>query len=67
MRSALTPLMDAARQPRCGFEGWFGQPEHSASRSRFRLYPRVGEVELEVAARAEALARRSKPLPQIIP
>ena len=46
------PLMEAARQLRCGFEGWFGQPEPSASRSRFRLYPRVGEVESEVAARA---------------
>ena len=61
------PLTDAAHQPRCGFEGWFGQPEPSASRSRFRLYPRVGEMESEVAARAEALARRSKPLSQIIP
>ena len=61
------PLTEAARQPRCGFEGWFGQPEPSASRSRFRLYPRVAEVESEVAARAEALARRSKPLSQIIP
>ena len=61
------PLTDVARQPRCGFEGWFGQPEPSASRSCFRLYPRVGEVESEVAARAEALARRSKPLSHIIP
>ena len=61
------PLTDAARQPRCGFEGWFGQPEPSASRSRFRLYPRVTEVESEVAARAEALACRFKPLSQIIP
>ena len=61
------PLTEAAHQPRCGFEGWFGQPEPSASRSRFRLYPRVAEVDSEVAARAEALARRSKPLSQIIP
>ena len=60
------PLTEAARQQCCGFEGWFGQPDPSASRSRFRLYPRVGEVESEVAARAEALARRSKPLFQII-
>ena len=56
------PLSDDARQPRCGFEGWFGQPESFASRQHFRLYPRVGEVESEVEARAEALARRSKPL-----
>ena len=61
------PLTEAAHQPRCSFEVWFGQPEPSASRSRFRLYPRVAEVESEVAARAEALARRSKPLSQIIP
>ena len=57
------PLSDAARQPRCGFEGWFGQPESVASRQHFRLYPRVGEVE----AHAEALARRSKPLSQLLP
>ena len=57
------PLSDVARQPRCGFEGWFGQPESVASRQHFRLYPRVGEVE----ARAEALARRSKPLSQLLP
>ena len=50
------PLLDDARQPRCGFESWFGQPESFASRPHFRLYPRVGVVELEVAARAEALA-----------
>ena len=56
-------LSDDARQPRCDFEGWFGQPESFASRHLFRLYPRVKEVESEVEARAEALARRSKPLP----
>ena len=61
------PLSDAARHPRCGFESWFGQPEAPASRQRFRLYPRVTEVESEVAARSEALARRTKPLSQIIP
>ena len=61
------PLTDTAHQPCCGFEGWFGQSEPSASWSRFQLYPRVGEVESEVAARAEALARRSKPLSQITP
>ena len=49
------PLSDNARPPRCGFEAWFGQPESSSSRQRFRLYPRVAEVESEVVARAEAL------------
>ena len=61
------PLSDDAHQPRCGFEGWFGQPESFASRQYFRMYPRVGEVELEVEARAEVLARRSKPLSQLLP
>ena len=61
------PLVDSARAPRCGFEAWFGQPEATASRQRFRLYPRVAEVQSEVAARSEALARRSKPLSHIIP
>ena len=61
------PLLDAGRPPRCGFEAWFGQPESAASRQHFRLYPRVAEVESEVAARSEALARRSKPLSHIIP
>ena len=60
------PLGDS-RRPRCEFEGWFGQPECSASRPRFRLYPRVGEVESEVVARTEALARRAKPLSQLLP
>ena len=61
-------LLDDSCQPRCDFEGWFGQPECSASRPRFRLYPRVGEVESEVTARAaEALARQSKPLSQLLP
>ena len=61
------PLLDDSRPPRCEFEGWFGQQEYSASRPRFRLYPRVGEVESEVAARAGALVCRSKPLSQILP
>ena len=39
------PLSDPARQPRCGFESWFGQPESTASKQRFQLYPRVAEVE----------------------
>ena len=61
------PLSDAARQLRCGFEAWFGQPESTASKQRFWLYPRVTEVESEVAARSEALDRRTKPLSHIIP
>ena len=62
----LRPLFDA-RAPRCGFEAWFGQPEAAASRQRFRMYPRVVEVQEEVAARSEALARRAKPLSRVIP
>ena len=61
------PVADAARQPRCEFEAWFGQPEASASTQRFCLYPRVAEVESEVAARTEALAHRTKPLSHILP
>ena len=61
------PVADAAHLPRCGLEAWFGQPESSASKQRFWLYPRVAEVESEVYARAEALARRSKPLSHILP
>ena len=60
------PLSDA-RAPRCGFEAWFGQPEAAASRQRFRMYPRVAEVQEEVAARSGALARRAKPLSRVIP
>ena len=61
------PAADATHPPGCGFEAWFGQPPSSSSRQRFRLYPRVTEVESEVSARAEALARRSKPLSQVLP
>ena len=60
------PLFDA-RAPRCGFEAWFGQPEAAASRRCFRMYPRVAEVQEEVVARSEALARRAKPLSRVIP
>ena len=60
------PLFDA-RAPRCGFEAWFGQPEAAASKQRFRMYPRVAEVQEEVAARSEALARLAKPLSRVIP
>ena len=56
-----------AKAPRCGFEAWFGQPEAAASRQRFRMYPRVAEVQEEVAARSEALARRAKPLSRVLP
>ena len=60
------PLFDV-RAPRCGFEAWFGQHEATASKQRFRRYPRVAEVLEEVAARSEALARRAKPLSRVIP
>ena len=60
------PLLDNPRPPRCEFEGWFGQPEVSASRPRFRLYPRVGEVESGVTAKASSLVRCSKPLSSIL-
>ena len=36
-------------------------------KQRFRMYPRVAEVQEEVAARLEALARRAKPLSRINP
>ena len=29
------PLLNDSRLPRCEFEGWFGQPEYSASRPHF--------------------------------
>ena len=60
-------MLDTTRPPRCGFEAWFGKPEATASKQRFRLYPRVAEVQSEVAARSESLARRPKPLSHIIP
>ena len=60
------PLFDP-KAPRCGFEAWFGQPEAAASKQRFRMYPRVAEVQEEVAARSKSLARLSKPLSRVIP
>ena len=63
---ASRPLFDP-KAPKCEFEAWFGQPEAAASKQRFRLYPRVAEVQEEVAARSESLARRSKPLSRVIP
>ena len=59
-------LLDVDRPPRCEFEGWFGQPGVPAFRPCFRLYPRVGEVESEVTAKACSLTRRSKPLSFIL-
>ena len=63
---ASCPLFDA-KAPHCEFEAWFGQPEASASRQRFRMYPRVAEVLEEVAARSESLACRSRPLSRVVP
>ena len=60
------PLFDE-RAPRCGFEAWFGQPEAAASKQRFCMYPRVAEVQEEVAARSEALACSAKLLSRVIP
>ena len=60
------PLFDP-KAPRCSFEAWFGQKETAASTQRFRMYPRIAEVQEEVAARSESLARRSKPLSRVIP
>ena len=60
------PLFDP-KAPRCGFEAWFGQPVAAASKQHFRMYPRVAEVQEEVTARSESLARRSKPLSRVIP
>ena len=62
----FSPLLNDSRPPRCEFEGWFGQPEASAARPLFRLYPRVAEVESEVKAKAASLARRAKPLSSIL-
>ena len=60
------PLLDDSRPPRSELEGWFGQSEASGARPRFRLYPRVAEVESEVTAKAGSLARLSKPLSSIL-
>ena len=40
--------------------------QRSTCRPRFRLYPRVGEVESEVTAKASSLTPRSKPLSSIL-
>ena len=62
------PVSDSAPPPRCGFESWFDpSPASSSSRPRYRVYPRVDAVESEVADRAAALHRRSKPLSAVLP
>ena len=62
------PVSDSAPPPRCGFESWFDPyPASSSSRPRYRVYPRVDAVESEVADRAAALHRRSKPLSVVLP
>ena len=42
-------------------------PSSSSSRPRYGVYPRVAAVESEVADRAAALHRRSKPLSAVLP
>ena len=61
-------MSDSAPPPRCSFEPWFGpSPASSSSWLRYRVYPRVAAVESEVADRAAALHRRSKPLSAVLP
>ena len=60
-------VSDSAPSPRCGFESWFDpSPALSSSRPRYRIYPWVAAVESEVADRAVALHRRSKPLSAVL-
>ena len=60
--------MSDSSPPRCGFETWFDpSPASSSSRPHYRVYPRVVAVVSEVANRAAALHRRSKPLSAILP
>ena len=62
------PVSDSAPPPCCGFESWFDpSPASSSSRPRYRVYPRVDEVESEVADCAAALHRHSKPLSAVLP
>ena len=61
-------MSDSAPPPRCGFESWFDpSPASSFSRPHYRVYHRVDAVESEVANRAAALHRRSKPLSAVLP
>ena len=62
------PVSDSTPPPRCSFESWFDpSPASSSSRPRYFVYPRVDAVESEVADRAAALHRRSKPLSAVLP
>ena len=62
------PVSDSTPPPRYGFESWFNpSPASSSSRPRYRVYPRVDAVESEVADRAAALHRCSKPLSAVLP
>ena len=62
------PVSVSAPPPRCGFEAWFDpSPALSSSQTRYRVYPQVDAVVSEVADRAAALHRRSKPLSAILP
>ena len=62
------PVSDSAPPPRCGFESWFDpSPASSSSWPRYHIYPRVAAVESEIADRAAALHRRSKPLSAVLP
>ena len=64
----VRPVSVSAPPPRCGFEAWFDpSPASSSSRTRYRVYPRVDAVVSEVADRAAAIHRRSKPLSAILP
>ena len=61
-------MSDSAPPPRCNFESWFDpSPASSSSRPHYQVYPRVAAVESEVADRAAALHRRSKPLSAVLP
>ena len=61
------PVSDSAPPLRCGFESWFDpSPASLSSRPRYRFYPRVDAVESEVADRAAALHRCSKPLSAVL-
>ena len=62
-RSALILALSSMRRLRDAVL----RPEAAASKQRFRLYPRVAEVQEEVAVRSGALARRAKPLSRVIP
>ena len=61
-------MSDSAPPPHCGFKSWFDpSPASSSTRPRYRVYLRVDAVESEVADRAAAFHRRSKPLSVVLP